>query len=306
MRVEEELARFSPREDMLLTIGVFDGVHLGHRHLISNLVELAHKQNLLSGVITFRQHPRELLSPHNILPYLTTIIEREQLLKKEGIDTVVVLPFDRDLSRLSARDFVSLLKKHLRMRGLVIGPDFALGKNREGNVTALSSLGKEMDFTVTIVPPKIINGETVSSTIIRNALAEGDIDKVTRLLGRPFSLQDKVIPGEHRGVKLGFPTANMSIDSKRAIPPDGVYATLVYIDGQRYQAITNIGKRPTFGEEDERIIESHILNYHQNLYGKEFKIEIIQRLRAEKRFNNIEELKKQIAEDVKRGSEILN
>lgn len=306
MRVEEELARFSPRQDMLLTIGVFDGVHLGHQHLISRLIEQAHEQNLLSGVITFRQHPRELLSPNNYLPYLTNITEREQLLEKEGVDTVIILPFDRELSRLSARDFAGLLKKHLRMRGLVVGPDFALGKNREGNVGALSALGKEMDFTVTVVPPKAIDGETVSSTIIRNALAEGNMAKVSRLLGRPFSLEGRVIPGEHRGAKLGFPTANIIVDTKRAIPPDGVYVTLVYIDGQKYQAMTNIGKRPTFGEEDQRVIEAHILNYHQNLYGKEFRIEIIQRLRGEKRFNNIEELKKQITEDVKRGSEILS
>ncbi|MCX6003586.1 MAG: bifunctional riboflavin kinase/FAD synthetase [Chloroflexi bacterium] len=306
MRVEEELAQFLPREDMLLTIGVFDGVHLGHRHLISKLVELARKQNLLSGVITFRKHPRELFSPQMSLPYLTTIAEREQLLKKQGVDTVVVLPFDKELSRLNAREFVGLLKKHLRMRGLVVGPDFALGKNREGNVDTLRSLGKETDFAVTIVPPRKIDGEIVSSTAIRNALTEGDMGKVTRLLGRPFSLQGKVISGEHHGAKLGFPTANLSIDPKIAVPPDGVYATRVYIDGREYQAMVNIGRRPTFGEENERTIESYIMNYKQDLYGKEVKIEVIQRLRDEKYFNNIDELKKQIAEDVKRGSEILN
>jgi riboflavin kinase/FMN adenylyltransferase len=306
MQVEQELAQFSPQRETLLTIGVFDGVHLGHKLLISKLVDLAAKQNLLSGVVTFRQHPRTLLSPRTKLLYLITFAEREQLLKNEGVDIVAALSFDRELAKLSARDFVSLLKKYLKISGLVIGPDFALGRNREGNADTLRSLGEEMGFSVTVVAPMKINGEMASSTAIRQALADGDMEKVTRLLGRPFSLQGKVTEGEHQGTGLGFPTANLSIDAKMAIPPDGVYATRAYIDGQEFQAMTNIGRRPTFGDSNERTIESYILNYNQDIYGKEVKIEIIQRLREEKRFNSTEELKKQIAEDVKQGAEILN
>ncbi|MDD5288373.1 MAG: bifunctional riboflavin kinase/FAD synthetase [Dehalococcoidales bacterium] len=306
MRVEEELARFSPPKDTIFTIGVFDGVHLGHKFLISKLVEQAHKQNLLSGVVTFRQHPRDLFSPRSKLLYLVSIAEREQLLKNEGVDIVVTLSFDKELANLSARDFISLLKKHLKIRGLIIGPDFALGKSREGNAETLRSLGEEMGFSVSVVTARKISGETASSTAIRQALAEGDMEKVTRLLGRPFSLQGKVTKGEHRGTGMGFPTVNLSIDAKRAIPPDGVYATRAYIGSQEFQAMTNIGKRPTFGENNERTIESYILNYNQDIYGKDVKIEIIQRLREEKRFDSIEELKQQIAEDVKRGAEILS
>ena len=306
MQVEQELAQFSPQKETLLTIGVFDGVHLGHKFLISKLVSLAAKQNLLSGVVTFRQHPRELLSPKTKLLYLCSVKEREQLLKNEGIDFVVTLSFDKELAKLSARDFVSLLKKHVKMRGLVIGPDFALGKNREGNADALRSLGEEMGFSVTIVTPKVINGEVASSTAIRQALADGDMGKVMRLLGRPFSLPGKVTRGEHRGTGLGFPTVNLSIDAKMAIPPDGVYATRAYIDGQEFQAMTNIGRRPSFGDSNERTIEAYIVNYSQDIYGKDVKMEIIRRLREEKRFDSIEELKKQISEDVKRGIEILN
>jgi riboflavin kinase/FMN adenylyltransferase len=306
MQIEDELAQFTPAAGTLLTIGVFDGVHLGHKSLISNVVQLANRQKLLSCVITFRQHPRDLLAPKNKLLYLCSVEERIRLLKNEGVDIVVALSFNRDLARLTAREFVTLLQKHLKMRGLVIGPDFSLGKNREGNAEMLTKLGTEMGFSVTVISPKIIEGEVASSTVIRKALAAGDMEKVTRLLGRPFSLQGKVTRGAHRGSELGFPTVNLSIDDKMALPPDGVYATRAYIGGQEYQAMTNIGKNPTFGENNNRTIESFILNYNQDVYGKEVKIAIIQRLREEKSFSSVEDLKKQIAEDVQRGAAILN
>ena len=306
MQIEDELAQFSPPGETLLTIGVFDGVHLGHKFLISQVVNLAKKENRLSCVITFRQHPRDLLAPKTKLLYLCTVEERIQLLKNEGVDIVVALSFNRELAKLSAREFVSLLVKHLKMRGLVIGPDFSLGKNREGNAETLRALGQEMGFSVTVVAPKLITGEVASSTIIRQALADGDMEKVMRLLGRPFSLHGKVARGEHRGTGLGFPTINLNVDAKMALPPDGVYATRAYIGGQEYQAMTNIGRRPTFGENNERTIESFILHYNQDIYGKDVKIEIIKRLREEKHFDNVEELKKQIAEDVKLGAAILN
>ena len=305
MQVDNELAQFLPPKETLLTIGVFDGVHLGHKFLISKLVRLAARQNLLSCVITFRQHPRDLLSPKTKLLYLSTLPERERLLKNEGIDIVVALSFNWELAKLSARQFVSLLQKHLKMRGLVIGPDFTLGRNREGNAALLRSLGEEMGFSVTIVAPKTIDGEVASSTVIRQALADGNMEKVTRLLGRPFSLLGKVTHGEHRGTGIGFPTVNLTVDAKMALPPDGVYATRAYIGEEEFQAMTNIGRRPTFGDNKERTIESFILNYNQEIYGKELKIEIIQRLRDEKHFDSIEELKQQIAEDVKRGTAIL-
>jgi riboflavin kinase/FMN adenylyltransferase len=305
MQVDDELAQFSPPKETLLTIGVFDGVHLGHKFLISKLVSLAAQQNLLSCVITFRQHPRDLLSPKTKLLFLSTLAEREQLLKNEGVDIVVALSFNRELAKLSARQFVSLLQKHLKMRGLVIGPDFTLGRDREGDAALLRSLGEEMGFSVTIVAPKTIDGEVASSTVIRQALADGNMEKVTRLLGRPFSLLGKVTHGEHRGTGIGFPTVNLTVDAKMALPPDGVYATRAYIGEDEFQAMTNIGRRPTFGDNKERTIESFILNYNQEIYDKEVKIEIIQRLRDEKHFDSIDELKTQIAEDVKRGTAIL-
>ena len=305
MRVEKELAELSPNKDMLLTIGVFDGVHLGHKYLISQLTEHAQQQNLLSGVVTFNQHPQEILSPQTKLPFLTDLATRAELLKNEGVEAIITLSFTRELAQLSARQFVSLLKKYLRMRGMVIGPDFALGRNREGTTNTLCALGQDMDFSVTVIPPIMVNGEMVSSTAIRKALADGDMKRVVNLIGRPFSLHGHVITGSGRGVGLGFPTANLDVNSEQALPADGVYATWAFINGKAYQSMTNIGKRPTFGD-GPRTVEVYVINYHSDLYGRKLTIDIIERLRGEKKFDTVEELKKQMTEDVKQGRAILD
>jgi len=305
MLVEEELARLSPDKDTLLTIGVFDGVHLGHKHLISQLVGRAEQENLLSAVVTFRQHPQQVLHPDTILPFLTDLAERERLLKNEGVDIIVPLAFTAETSNLSARDFISLLRKYLRMRGMVIGPDFALGRKREGNADALCALGHDMGFSVTVVPPVVIDGEVISSTAIRQALSNGDVHRVRRLAGRGFSLRGPVVAGAGRGVALGFPTANLDFGPEQALPADGVYAGWVNINGKIFPAMTNIGTNPTFGDK-RQAVEVYVVDYRGDLYGEEIQVEFVERLRGEKRFDNVEELKKQMAEDVKKGITLLS
>ncbi len=305
MQIEEELAGLSPKEDMLLTIGVFDGVHLGHKYLMSQLKEHARQENLLSGVVTFQQHPQTVLAPPTKLPYLTDLAQRIKLLKNEGIKAIITLSFTHELAGLSPHQFIGLLKKYLRMRGLLIGPDFALGQGREGNTDALRTLGRAMDFSVAVIPPLVIKGEVVSSTAIRDALTNGDMERVHNLIGRPFSLHGRVIPGERRGKELGFPTANLDINSEQALPADGIYVTWAYINNEAYPSVTNIGQRPTFGG-GERTVEVYILDYHGDLYGHELKIDIVERLRNEKQFDTVDELKKQMAEDIKQGRVILN
>jgi len=302
--MEEELAGLAPDKDMLLTIGVFDGVHLGHKYLISQLKELALKQELLSGVVTFRQHPQEVLFPQTKLPFLTNITQRVNLLKNEGVDAVIPLSFTPELARLSAQQFLKLLQKYLRMLGVVIGPDFALGRNREGNTETLRRLGKEMGLGVTVVPPLIIDGEVVSSTAIRKALAQGDMEQVQQLVGRPFRLQGRVVTGAGRGLKLGFPTANLEIEAEQALPPDGVYVSQARINNRSYPSVTNIGKRPTFNN-GERLVEVYILDYGGELYERELEVDILERLRGERKFDNAEELRKQIVQDVKQGRALL-
>ena len=305
MLVEEELARISPAKDTFVTVGVFDGVHLGHKHLISQLVGKAEQENSLSIVVTFRQHPQEVLRTDIILPFLTSLTEREKLLENEGVDIIVPLTFTAEASKLSAREFIGLLKKHLHMRGMVIGPDFALGRKREGSADALHELGRELGFSVTVVPPVVIDGEIVSSTAIRQALSAGDVHRVRRLAGRNFSLRSHVVAGAGRGVKMGFPTANLNIGPEHALPADGVYATWAGIGGENFPSMTNIGTNPTFGD-NRRAVEVYIVDYRGDLYDHELQLEFVERLREERRFDSVEELKKQVAEDVKRGVAILS
>ena len=303
--VEEELARFSSTKDTVLTIGVFDGVHLGHQRLIAELLKQAKKRKMVPGVVTFRHNPEKLLHHRNKLPFLTNIDERLSLLKKEGVKMVITLSFTPELAQLGARQFITLLQKYLKMGGLVIGEDFALGKEREGNIDNLKRLGRSMNFDVVVVPPLKINGETVSSTTIRKALAAGDMVKVRQLTGRPFNLTGKVVTGYGRGASLGFPTANLEIASGHVLPPDGVYAGRAYINGSVYQSMINIGKNPTFGA-NKRTVEAYLLDYHGDLYGTDLQLDIISRIREEKRFKNADELKRQVAADIRQGKKILD
>ncbi len=304
MQLEKELANFTPPKETILTIGVFDGVHRGHQHLISHLVTKAREQNLTSGVITFDRHPQTVLSPNTKLPWLTNLEDRINLLRHLGLELVIVLPFTRDLAEMSDYHFTQLLKKHLKMRELVIGPDFALGKDRKGDVSRLKVLGKEIGFNVEVVTPAILDGIVISSTAIREALASGDMKRVEKLIGRPFNFISQVVPGVGRGRTLGFPTANLEIIPHQALPSDGVYATIAEINQQTIPSVTNIGIRPTFGN-NERTVEVYLLDYQGELYGQKLRISFIERLRDERTFENEEKLKAQIKRDIEQAKSIL-
>ncbi len=304
MLVEDELARAVPERDTALTIGVFDGVHLGHQFLMERLNEKAARDGLLSGVVTFDRHPRLVLSPEARLTYLTSLQERIRLLEGLGVGFVVTLSFTKELSQIGDREFIAMLQRHLRMRELVIGSDFALGRGRGGDAHALKALGQQLDFTVDVVPPRVWQGQTVSSTAIRQALSQGDMIKVSRLLGRRFRVAGQVTRGDERGKTLGFPTANLIPEPEQALPPDGVYATRAFLSETVYQSVTNIGIRPTFGG-GLRLIEAHLLDFEGQLYGRELQIELVERLRGEAKFSSAEELKAQMARDVEQARALL-
>jgi riboflavin kinase/FMN adenylyltransferase len=302
---EEELGGVLPRKQTLLTIGVFDGVHLGHRRLLTQLKDEAIKRDCLSGVVTFKSHPRTVVSREKGIVWLDDLENRINLIKGLGIDTVIALTFTREMSQLSAGEFIQLLQTHMKMCGLVIGPDFALGRNREGNVERLRVLGQEKGFTIDVVQPLEIDGEMVSSSIIRKALAEGDLEKVSKLLGRNFTITNTPIPGDKRGSELGFPTINIELKSEQASPRDGVYATMVYSNNEVLPAVTNIGFHPTFGGK-KRLVETYIIDYKGDFQDKKLKLEFISRLRDEKRFDTAEELVRQITRDVEEARGIFN
>jgi riboflavin kinase/FMN adenylyltransferase len=304
MEIEQELAARTPKGKTLLTIGVFDGVHAGHRHLLDKLQQRALERRLLSGVVTFNPHPQSVLDPNNQLPWLTDLEDRVKAFEELGVNIVTVLTFTAKVARLTAQEFMLLLKKHLKMQGIVVGPDFALGRGAEGNLNLLRALGREMDFTVEGIRPYTINEEVVSSTLIRQALAEGDMKRAQTLMGRRFYLKGKVITSNKRGRVLGFPTANLDIKPQQASPGNGVYATITQVDGKRFPSATNIGLRPTFGER-QKTMETHLLNYRDDLYGKVIRVEFVQKLRDEQRFPSSQALKTQIEKDVQEIQTLL-
>jgi len=304
MEIEQELASITPQGKTFITMGVFDGVHAGHRYLLKKLQQRAAEKNLLSGVVTFNPHPQSVLHPHNELPWLTSLEDRVGVFQELGVNIVAVLTFTPKVAQLSAQEFISLVKKHLSIRGIMVGPDFALGQGKEGNINLLRALGREMEFSVEVIPPFTINGEVVSSTLIRQALGQGDMRKVERLMGRYFYLGGKVITSGKRGRVLGFPTANLNIKPQQALPGNGIYATIAHVDGKQFPSATNIGIRPTFGE-GEKTVETHLLNYKGDLYGKDMRVEFVRKLRDEQRFPSSEELKAQIEKDVREIEAIL-
>ena len=304
MEIEQELANIGPQGETLLTIGVFDGVHAGHRYLLETLQQQAAEKNLLSGVVTFNPHPKSVVHPRNQLLRLSDPEDRVKSLQKLGINLVAVLTFTPEVAQLSAHEFMSLVKKHLRMRSIMVGPDFTLGRGQEGNIQLLRALGREMKFSVEVIPPYTINGEVVSSTLIRQALAQGDMEKVRRLMGHYFQIGGKIIASDRRGRILGFPTANLDIKLQQALPGNGIYATITQVDDKQFPSATNIGTRPTFGE-GEKNVETHLLNYKGDLYGKEIRVEFMQKLRDEQCFPSSEELKAQIRKDIREVEAIL-
>lgn len=304
MLLQAELAQHRPGRDSILTVGVFDGVHLGHRHLIALLKKQAREKGGLAGVVTFRYHPVHLLAPDSELAYLTSLDEKVRLLKESGADFVVVLSFTEEVAGLRARQFVALLQEYLHMKGLVVGPDFALGWKREGDIPTLRKLGEETGFSVEVAPPFRLGSEVVSSTAIRQALSRGEMSRVTRLLGRPYQLGGRVVSGVERGRKLGFPTANLEPEPARALPPDGVYATRAYLKDGIHPSVINIGVRPTFGE-GKRTIEVFLLDFQGDLYGQEMSLELVRRLRGEVAFASAEELKEQIRKDIEQARACL-
>ena len=304
MQAKSELSQLAVKQDTMLTVGVFDGVHLGHQHLLNELKSKAAEKNLTSGVVTFKRHPLETITPDRPVTYLTSLDERLHLLKSEGIDIVVPLTFDADLANLNAKEFVLLLQEHLKMKDLFIGPDFTFGKGKEGNAARLTDLGKELDFTVDVASPLQSDRQVVSSTSIRQALSNGDMEKATRLLGRHFSLNGPVIHGDKRGRVIAYPTANLNVATDRALPPDGVYTTIAIVDNAAYDAVTNVGMRPTF-DKQQRTVEVFLLNFHDDLYGKDITIELVEKIRPEVKFSSAADLSHQIEKDVQHAQKTL-
>ena len=290
----------------VVTIGNFDGVHLGHREIFRTVRTVAKQEGAVSVVITFFPHPLKVIpNQKKGLKLINTYAEKETLIDASGIDCLLVIPFTESFAALSAREFVEdVLVKRLSVSRLIIGYDYSFGRRREGNVPMLLDLGREFGFTVEVLEPIGDKGLIYSSSQVRKLVSEGDVARVVPLLGRHFSVGGVVVSGHSRGAGLGFPTANIRTE-KELVPASGVYAVKVKVGEALYDGACNIGNNPTFGNE-ESSIEVFLFDFCGDLYGSELRIYFVSRIRDERKFSGIDELKAAIAADVARCREILD
>lgn len=300
----EELAGPPPDKRTAVAIGVFDGVHLGHRTLFQRTIEEARRRGLDSAVVTFRNHPLTVLAPSFRPQYLMDLDARIEAIKALGINHVAAIDFTREVSQLRAAEFVQQLSGKLKMKALVCGQDFALGKGREGDVPTLTRLGNEHGFDV-VCQDVIREGDLiVSSTAIREALAEGDVALAMRLMGRPFRLSGPVVVGDKRGRLLGFPTANIEVSPDRAALADGIYATRALLGSRMLDSITYIGSKPTF-EGETRATEIYIFDFDEDIYGQPLSVDFLALVRSDMRFSGVPELIDQMNNDVLAARKVL-
>lgn len=308
MRIEYALGAIAPFGDAVLTIGVFDGVHLGHRRLVERTAELARERGVQAVAVTFWPHPLAVLRPQEQAPLLSTLDEKIALLAGLGLlDGVVIVPFTPELAASEPEMFLDLLCAWSSPRALVVGPDFAFGHDRAGDLAYLRAAGARLGFDVERI--EITDGgERVSSTRVRRLVREGQVREAARLLGRPYRLTGAVALGDQRGRLLGFPTANIQPDARKALPANGVYAVRVALPGEtvaRHPGVANIGVRPTVSSEPKLLVEVHLLDAAMDLYGLTLGVDMIERLRDERRFDGIEALRAQIDRDARTARDLL-
>lgn len=292
----------------ILTTGTFDGVHIGHQKIISRLREIANRKAGETVMLTFHPHPRMVLFPDDHgLKLLSTLDEKAKLLEKAGIDHLIVYPFTEEFSRMTSVEYVrDLLVNQIGVDTVVVGYDHHFGRNREGDFEQLKEFAQTYDFDVEEIPPQDIDRVNVSSTKIRNALEKGDVQKARKFLGHAYTLSGEVVKGEGLGKKLGFPTANISVEETyKLIPAKGVYAVKAQLEGESYSGMLNIGNRPTVSTDSNTSIEVHLFELEKEIYGEEITLSLIDRIREEVEFDSIEELVQQLKKDKEISKSLL-
>jgi riboflavin kinase/FMN adenylyltransferase len=308
VKVYNSIDEFPGLKNAVVTIGTFDGVHAGHQHIIGRLNVLAAETHGETVLLTFFPHPRMVLQPDDSdLKLITTMKEREHLLRLFGIDHLIIQPFSKEFSRISAMEFIrDILIKKIGTKILVIGHDHHFGRNREGSYKDLEEMAPVYDYRLEEIPEQVINDIAVSSTKIRSALITGDIAAANRLMGHDFSLEGVVIHGEKKGNELGFPTANISIgEPYKLVPADGIYAVIAEVNGENHKGMLYIGNRPAFNGKSKSI-EVNIFDLNKDLYGKTIRVHFKARIRNDMNFENLEQLKEKMREDKVSATKILS
>ncbi len=293
-------------ENIWVTIGAFDGVHLGHQQIIRTMVKDAQINNIKTGVITFYPHPAIVVRQLKDAFYLSSPDEKSEIFNDLGVDYTITIPFDYDFSQLSPEEFVQKLLLNIPVSQFWIGNDFSFGKNRTGNTVVLEQLGLRYGFKTVISDHLTQDSEKISSSKIRNWVREGEMDLATQSLGRPYSLTGIVIHGDERGRKIGFPTANLSVWEEKLLPPAGVYATLAVVENQIYYSVTNVGFRPTFkNNQIKPQVETYLHHFNRSIYDLPVQLFFVKRIRPEIKFESISAITEQITQDVQKSEEIL-
>ena len=308
MKVYKSIDEIPYQRDSYLTIGTFDGIHLGHKKIIQTLVWSAQQKKCRSVIVTFDPHPQTVVRTKEVpIALLTLIDEKISLLEELGVDVVLILPFSKELARLEPEVFINdILVSKIGVQKFIIGYNHAFGHERKGSEKLLKELGNKFDFSVEVVSPVMVDNEAVSSTRIRHYLLKGDIHRANLLLGRNYTIEGIVKKGKNIGRKFGFPTANIDvIGENKLVPKDGVYAVVVYVKGNMFQGMANIGYKPTISGSSWSV-EIHIHNFSDDLYNEKLKVEFIDRIRDEKRFDSIEALISQIEKDREKSIELLS
>ena len=306
MKVIYNINNYRPKKTAILTIGTFDGVHVGHQKIIGDLVSKAKKEDSCSIVLTFFPHPRMVLQKDTQLKMIDTLDEKKKLLEKLGVEFLIVQPFTLEFSRITAIEYTrDFLVNGLGISKLIIGYDHRFGRNREATVEDLKHFGLDYNFIVEEIPVQDIESIAVSSTKIRNAIMAGKIKKANQYLGRPFTLSGTIIKGDKIGRKIGFPTANLYIEQKYKLKPqNGVYLVQCHFNNQKYFGMMNIGKRPTvLGKENQ--IETYFFDFYGNLYGKKLNIDLLEKIRYEQKYDSLESLGNQLSIDQKSCQELI-
>jgi riboflavin kinase/FMN adenylyltransferase len=299
MEVIYGIENIKREENSILTMGTFDGVHLGHQAIIKEMNNRRGKHQK-STLVTFEPHPQDVIGKkEREIKLLTLLDEKIEILNLTGLDRLIVIPFAREFSLIEPEEFIEkILVSKIGMKEIIIGFNHAFGKNRRGGFELLKDLEDKFGYVVDMIKPVYFNGENISSTRIRSVIKDGNVELASSLLGRNYSLSGIVVKGDGRGKKLGFPTANIDISSqKKLIPSNGVYEVLVFHSKGKYKGAMNIGTRPTFGL-TQKTIEVFILDFDKNIYGERLKVEFVRRIRDEQKFNSVDELIKQMEKDV--------
>jgi len=308
MRIIKDLAEIQRDKKSVITLGTFDGLHLGHQQIVESVIQKSRQSGGRSFLITFDPHPRKVIPGRNDVKILSTLNEKAVILEQLGLENLFVINFTTEFSKQSPEEFVKkYLVNGIGLKEMVIGYDHHFGKGRDGNFELLQELGKKFNFHVTLIPEFSVDGETISSTKIRNALLAGDVVKAGKMLGRNYSFKGKIVRGDGRGRKLGFPTANLSTENEdKLIPAKGIYAAECVVENEKHFGLLSLGSRPTFHKDGDIIPEFYIFDFDRDIYDRIMQVNLVEKIRDEEKFNSVDDLIIQMKKDEETGKQILS